>query len=127
MGVTYDAGALVAADRAERNVWTRHEALLALGDIPTVPAPVVAQGWRGGGPRQARLARLLAGCDVEVMDDPRARATGLLAARAGTPDVVDAFVVEGAMRRGDLVITSDPDDLLGIAGAAGHHLEVQAP
>ena len=79
MGVTYDTGALIAADRAERRIWARHRALLTLREVPTVPAPVVAQSWRGGG-RQALLARLLAGCDIEALDDGQARAVGSLAA-----------------------------------------------
>jgi hypothetical protein len=45
MGITYDTGALIAADRAERRIWARHRALLALGEVPTVPAPVLAQSW----------------------------------------------------------------------------------
>jgi hypothetical protein len=126
MGVTYDTGALVAADRGERRMWVRHRALLALREVPTVPAPVVAQGWRGGS-RQALLARFLVGCDVEALDDQQARAVGSLAARAGTPDVVDACVVEGALRRHDLVVSSDPDALRGIATAAGRRLEVEGP
>ncbi len=126
MGVTYDTGALVAADRGERRMWARHRALLALREVPTVPAAVVAQGWRGGR-RQALLARLLVGCDVEALDDDQARAVGTLAARAGTPDVVDACVVEGALRRHDLVVSSDPDDLKGIATAAGRRLEIERP
>src|SRR6516225_9438835 len=91
MGITYDAGALIAADRAERRIWARHRALLALREVPTVPAPVVARSWRGGG-RQALLARLLAGCDVEALDDGQARAVGSLAARADTTDIVDVCV-----------------------------------
>lgn len=127
MGLTYDSGALVAADRGERAMWARHITLLARGETPTVPAPVVAQGWRGDGPRQARLSRLLRGCDVEAMGDERARATGKLAARAGVADVVDAFVVEGALRRADTVVTSDPDDIVGIANATGRTISVLAP
>jgi len=126
MGITYDAGALIAADRAERRIWARHRALLALREVPTVPAPVVAQSWRGGG-RQALLARLLAGCDVETLDDGQARAVGSLAARAATTDIVDVCVVEGAMRRHDLVVSSDPGDLQAIAAAAGRHLEIDRP
>jgi hypothetical protein len=126
MGVTYDTGALVAADRGERRIWARHRALLTARIPPTAPAPVVAQAWRGGG-RQALLARLLRGCDIEVLDDARARATGALAARAGTTDVVDACVTEGALRRRDLVVSSDPEDLEALAAAANRHLEVEHP
>jgi hypothetical protein len=126
MGITYDTGALVAADRGERRIWARHRALLETREVPTVPAPVVAQGWRGGG-RQALLARLLVGCDVEALDDGQARSVGVLEARSATTDVVDATVVEGALRRHDLVLTSDPEDLKSIASAAGRRLEVERP
>jgi hypothetical protein len=126
MGVTYDTGALMAADRGERRQWARHRALLARREVPTVPAPVLAQSWRGGG-RQALLSRLLTGCHIEAFDDALARATGTLAARAATTDIVDACVVEGALRRRDLVVSSDPDDLTAIATAADHHLEIDHP
>jgi len=126
MGVTYDTGALVAADRGERRVWARHRALLALRTAPTVPAPVVAQAWRGGG-RQAQLARLLRGCDIESLDDDLARDVGILAGKAATPDIVDACVVEGALRRRDLVVTSDAGDLRSIAAAVNRHLETEEP
>lgn len=126
MGVTYDAGALVAADRGERRMWARHRALLVTRTVPTVPAPVVAQAWRGGG-RQALLARLLQGCDIEALDDPLARSVGALAAKAGTSDVVDACVAEGALRRHDLVVSSYPDDLEVIADAVHRRLEVELP
>jgi hypothetical protein len=126
MGITYDTGALIAADRAERRIWARHRALLALREVPTVPAPVVAQSWRGGG-RQALLARLLAGCDVEALDEVQALAVGSLAARAATTDIVDACVVEGAIRRRDLVVSSDQDDLQAIAAAVSRRLEIDRP
>src|ERR1700735_758841 len=126
MGVTYDTGALIAADRSERRVWARHRALLSHREVPTVPAPVVAQSWRGSA-RQVQLARLLAGCDVEVIDEGQARAVGALAARSGTTDIVDACVVEGALRRRDLVVSSDPGDLQAIASATGHRLETDHP
>jgi hypothetical protein len=126
MGITYDTGALVAADRGERRTWARHRALLAAREVPTVPAPVVAQGWRGGG-RQALLARMLVGCNVEALDDGQARLVGAVAARAATADIVDATVVEGALRRHDLVLTSDLEDLKLIASAVGRRLEVERP
>jgi hypothetical protein len=126
MGITYDAGALIAAECGERRIWARHKALLLRREVPVVPAPVVAQCWRGT-PRQALLSRILAGCHVEPLDNIQARATGTLAGRARTTDIVDACVVEGVLRRRDLVITSDPGDLTAIAAATGHHLDVDHP
>jgi hypothetical protein len=57
MGIAYDTGALIAADRGERRVRARQRALLARREVPTVPAPVVAQSWRGSA-GQVQLARL---------------------------------------------------------------------
>jgi hypothetical protein len=73
------------------------------------------------------IARLLAGCEVESLDDTRARATGTLAGRARTTDIVDAYVVEGALRRGDLVISSGEDDLTAIAAAVSRHIDIDHP
>jgi hypothetical protein len=125
-GVTYDSGALIAAERGERRVWARHRALLLHRFVPVVPAPVLAQCWRGTH-RQAQLARFLAGCEIEPLNDAYARATGLLIGRAGTADIVDACVVESALRRGDVVITSDEGDLNTIASAAGRRLDIDRP
>ena len=126
MCVTYDTGALIAAEKGERRMWARHRALLTARVSPAVPAPVVAQAWRGGG-RQALLAQLLRGCDVEPLDDGLARAVGALAARAGTTDVVDAAVTEAALRRHDVVVTSDPDALRALAASVHRRLEVEQP
>jgi hypothetical protein len=125
-GVTYDSGALIAAERSERRIWARHRALLLRRIVPTIPAPVIAQCWRGT-PRQAQLARLLAGCEIESLDGTKARATGTLAGRARTADIVDATVVEGALRRGDLIISSDEDDLAAIAAAISHRVDIDHP
>jgi hypothetical protein len=126
MDVSYDSGALIAADKGERRMWARHRALLMLREVPTVPAAVVVQSWRGTN-RQAQLARLLTGCLVESLDHDHAGAAGVLATQAATTDVVDACVVEGALRRGDLVVSSDEDDLRRIASAVGRRLEIDRP
>ena len=112
-GITYDAGALIAAERADRRLWALHKRALERGLVPTVPAGVLGQSWRGG-PR-AQMSRLLKGCRVEPLDEGRARSAGAACARAGKPDVVDASVVVGAAARSDLVVTSDPDDLSHLA------------
>lgn len=126
MGVTYDAGALIAAERGERRMWALHAGFLAESVVPVVPAAVLAQVWRGG-PGQANLARALAPCTIHPFDAPAARRTGALLAAAGTADVIDAAVVEGALRRGDAVVSSDPVDLEAIAIAAGRRLVVAVP
>ncbi|HMQ24472.1 MAG TPA: hypothetical protein PKA98_00665 [Acidimicrobiales bacterium] len=123
-GVTYDTGALIGAERNDRRLWALHAGFLAEEVVPTVPAPVLAQAWRGG-PRQASLARLLAMCDVEALNEEQALAVGVLACRVDRDDVVDLTVVEGAVRRDDAVVTSDRKDIDHIAGAIGRNLRVE--
>ncbi len=103
-GVTYDTGALIAADRNDRRMWALHAGFLALEVCPTAPTPVLAEAWRGGS-RQASLAGFLALCTTEPLTDEHAKPVGRLAARAGHDDIVDVTVVEGAVRRRD---TSSP-------------------
>lgn len=122
-GLTYDAGALVAADRSDRRLWALHRKALERGLVPTVPAGVLAQGWRGG--PQPQVSRMLKGCRIEHLDESRARAAGTACAKSGTSDVVDATVVVGAAARGDVAITSDPDDLRHLADALGLRLTIQ--
>jgi predicted nucleic acid-binding protein len=117
-GVTYDTGALIAADRNDREMWALHAGYLREEVVPMVPAPVLAQAWRGGA-RQARLARLLLMCDVEPLSEELAKDVGVLAGKAKHDDVVDVAVVAGAIRRGDAVVTSDPGHVRTIAAAAG--------
>ena len=115
IGLTYDTGALLAAEANRRSLWVLHERAIVHGNRPVVPAGVLGQAWRGG--PQAELSRLLRGCQIEELTEARARAAGVACARSRTRDVVDASVVVGALARGDLVVTSDPDDLRRIAAA----------
>ena len=117
-GVTYDTGALVAAQRNDRAMWALHAGYLELEVVPTVPAPVLAEAWRGG-PQSAPVSRLLAMCDVEPMLEDHARRVGELAGRARHDDVVEVTVVEGAIRRRDAIVTADGRDIRRIAKAGG--------
>lgn len=114
---TYDTGALIAGDRDSPAVWGMHRRLLEQGLRPSVSAAVVAQAWRGG--RQASLARMLAGCDIEPLTASRAREIGKALAASGGSDVVDAAVVVGALAQRRTIVTGDPDDLRRIAEAIG--------
>jgi hypothetical protein len=124
-GVTYDTGALVAAERNSRQLWALHAGYLAEEVIPTVPAAVLAEAWRGGS-RQASLSRLLRMCDTEPMSEELARNVGVLAGKSGHDDVVDVSVVEGAVRRGDAVVTSNMTHIRKVADAAGVRLRLES-
>ncbi len=123
-GVTYDTGALVAAERNDRRMWALHAGFLAEEVSPVVPSAVLAEAWRGGS-RQASLSRLLSMCLVDPLNDDSARRVGVLAGRAAHDDVVDVSVVEGAARRGDAVVTSDPRHIQRIAAAAHVRLKIE--
>ncbi|HMS74307.1 type II toxin-antitoxin system VapC family toxin [Gordonia sp. (in: high G+C Gram-positive bacteria)] len=114
-GLTLDTGALLALERGDSRVRALLGRAVENGLPLAVPAGVVAQAWRGG-PRQARVAHLLADPVVEVvpLDDTTARAVGLLCGRSGHADVVDVHVALHARERGHTVVTSDPDDLRSV-------------
>jgi len=124
-GVTYDAGALLAAERNDRGMWALHAGFLAEEVAPVVPVAVLAQAWRGGS-RQASLVRLLEMCVIEAMSEAQARRVGVLAGKARHDDVVDVTVVEGALRRGDAIVTADPGDIRSIVAALRARAKIEA-
>jgi len=112
VGLTLDAGALIAFERNDRRVTGLVKRARERGEKLAAPAGVVGQVWRDGR-RQVRLARLLGSGVVEVvaLDDLGARTAGQLCGTAGTSDVIDATVVLCARARSRRVVTSDPGDL----------------
>jgi hypothetical protein len=123
-GVTYDTGALVAADYNDRRMWALHAGFLANEISPTVPTPVLAEAWRGGS-RQASLSRFLALCTLEPMSEQQAKTVGVLAGKADHDDIVDVAVVEGAIRRHDAVVTSNQTHIQKIADAARARITIE--
>lgn len=112
IGLTFDAGGLIALDRDDRRVIVLlARAAEARGRV-TVPASALAQAIRRP-ERQARLARLVRQptTDVIALDRVDATHVGRLLAASGTADITDAHVVVCARRSGQRVVTSDPDDL----------------
>jgi hypothetical protein len=119
-GITYDAGALIAAERGSRAMWMLHREMLAREVYPTLLTVVLGQAWRGG--LQARLSRLVRGCRVEPFTESQARLAGAALAASEGNDLVDAAVVVTALARGDAIVTSDPGDLRRIANALGRRV-----
>jgi hypothetical protein len=91
--------------------------------VPVTHGGVIGQAWRGHGPRQALLAKALAGIEVRPLDEKLGRAAGELLAAARRRDVVDAALVLLA-RDGDDILTSDPHDLEPLARASKRHVEI---
>lgn len=114
-----DAGALVAVDRDDRVMMARLQAARQHGLELRSNAMVVAQVWRDPRGRQVSLARLLRAVDVRGVSQSDGRDAGALLSAAGTNDPIDATVVLLA-QPGDRILTSDPDDLTRLAGAAGN-------
>lgn len=123
MSLVLDAGALIAVERADRQVVALLKQELQAGRIPATHGGVIGQVWRGGTGRQVNLARLLPAVEVSALGDVLGRRVGLLLGRAGGSDVVDAAVVVLA-DDGDQILTSDPDDLRALAEAAGTHVDL---
>ena len=118
-----DAGAFVAVERGSRDVVALIKRERLAGRSPVTSGGVVAQVWRGGSGRQVPMARLLAGTDVAPIDDRLGRRAGMLLARSGQSDAIDAAVVCLAAD-GDDILTSDPGDLHALAQAAEIHVEL---
>lgn len=114
-GFTLDAGALIAVERNDKRVGSLLEAAVAIGGDIDIPAAVLAQVWRGG-PRQARLARLVSLKEVRfpVIDRDLAQIIGQVVGLTGHRDVVDVHVAVNARVHGHAVLTSDPDDIRAV-------------
>jgi len=123
MSVVLDSGALLALERGDRSMWRRFKASLLAGEPARTHGGIVGQVWRGRGPRQALLAKALAGVEVLPIDDSLGRAAGALLASAGSDDVIDAALAL-LVEDGDHVFTSDPEDIASLAATLGRHVEV---
>lgn len=106
--MTLDTGALIALERRSQRMrrlldTARHDNLRIV-----VPADVVAEWWRG---RTDLRESILASVRVEALTTALAKIAGeALAATRGATSV-DAIVMASAAMRGDVVVTSDVDDL----------------
>jgi len=123
VSLVLDSGALIALEKNDRAMWRRLKAALLAKSVPLTHGGIVGQAWRGGGPRQALLARALAGIDVRPLDERLGRTAGSLLARGDSIDVIDAALVLLA-EDGDDIVTSDPEDLEPLAAQLGRHVEL---
>ncbi len=107
-GLTFDTGALVALERRRPRMRAVLEHALATDQPITVPAGVVGEWWRG---RTDVRDAILASVDVEPLTTGLAKAAGEALAAVHDATLVDAIVMASAASRGDIVYSSDVEDL----------------
>ena len=118
-----DSGALIALEGDDRRMWRRFKGSLQAQSPPRTHGGVVAQVWRGGTGRQARLAAALQAVEIVPLDAALGRRAGVLLARCSLADAIDAALVALA-DHGDQIITSDPGDIAVLAAATNRRVDV---
>lgn len=123
MSDVLDSGAFLALERDDRRMWRRLKSALQAASPPKTHGGVIAQVWRGGSGRQARLAAALPAVEIVPLDAALGRRAGVLLARCGLSDAVDAALAALA-DHGDQIVTSDPDDLAALVAASNRRVDV---
>lgn len=114
--IVLDSGALIALERNHREIWAALKLAASRSEDVLVPSTALAQVWRGT-KAQAQLARALQHCVIASFDAV-AWGVGELCGRTRT-DICNAHVAIIAAMHGDVVYTSDPEDLRRLVAACG--------
>lgn len=112
MSYTFDTGMLVALERRKQRALALAARAHELGEVITVPTAVVGEWWRGRTDARDRIMRFVV---VEPLTTTLAKIAGEALARAKGATLVDAIVMASAAIRGDIVVTSDVDDMVRLA------------
>jgi predicted nucleic acid-binding protein len=106
--ITFDTGALIALERRRPRMRMVLDLARSRDKRITVPADVVGEWWRG---RSDVRDAILYYVDVEPLSEQLAKRAGEALAAIEGATLVDAVVMASAASRGDIVYTSDVDDL----------------
>lgn len=107
-GLTFDTGALIALERRKQRMRGVMEYALGRGQPITVPADVIGEWWRG----RTRVRDAILECvDVEPLTLELAKLAGEVMAEVPGATLVDAVVMASAASRGDIVYSSDFEDM----------------
>ena len=106
--LTFDTGALIALSRGNKRMRAVLVAAQERRAVITVPAVVVAEWWRA---ESRRYRLILERVDVEPVSERLAKIAGEAMAAVPGATAVDAIVMASAAQRGDVVFTSDLEDL----------------
>jgi predicted nucleic acid-binding protein len=107
-GLTFDTGALIGLERRHHRIRRVFATAIRDNVRVTVPTAALVEWWRG---RTDLAEDIIASVDVEPLDEQLAKTAGEALVAVPTAASVDAIVMASAARRGDVVYTSDFDDL----------------
>lgn len=107
-GITFDTGALIALERRRQRALGVLRMASEDGLLITVPVAVIGEWWRG---RTDVRDDILDAVDIEEMTEALAKRAGEALAAVPGATLVDAIVMASAAARGDVVYTSDFEDL----------------
>jgi predicted nucleic acid-binding protein len=107
-GATFDTGMLIALERRKQRSWQIYRRLLERKARVTIPAPVLGEWWRS---RTDVREAICLSSQIEPLTATVARIAGEALSMVPGAGTIDAFVMAGAALRGDVVLTSDFEDL----------------
>jgi predicted nucleic acid-binding protein len=107
-GLTFDTGVLIALERRQQRAWNIYREARNCKVRITVPTPVIAEWWRG---RTDAREHVKSGMCIESLSESIADLAGEALGEVSGSTVVDAIVMASAALRGDIVYTSDVEDL----------------
>jgi hypothetical protein len=99
---------LIGLERRKQRPWELYRRLLERKARVTIPAPVLGEWWRS---RTDLREAICLSAEIEPLTASVARLAGEALAVVPKAGTIDAFVMAGAALRGDVVLTSDFDDL----------------
>jgi predicted nucleic acid-binding protein len=111
-GITFDTGALIALERRSAHARKILERATELKIRITVPSAVITEWWRG---RSDMRDNVVLAVRIEPLSERLAKLAGEAVASVRGSTAIDAIVMASAAQRGDVVYTSDVDDLQRLA------------
>lgn len=106
--LTLDTGALIGLERRRERISHVVRSLRTRNGRPIIPQVVLAEWWRGRTDWRQDLLNMFV---VEPLTDALAKLAGEAIAEIDGATTIDAIVMASAAQRGDIVYTSDFDDL----------------
>ncbi|MBK7401881.1 MAG: hypothetical protein IPJ34_37925 [Myxococcales bacterium] len=107
-GLTFDTGVLIALERRAQRAWNVYRAAREAKVRITVPSVVLAEWWRG---RTDAREHVRSGMVIEWLSEQLAAVAGEALGSVPSATTIDAIVKASAASRGDVVYTSDLEDL----------------